>query len=110
VRNAFLQRSTIENLTHLKLTIMEVICLQDAAFYSLIEEVVLRIKEKQNLVSDRWVSREEAMLKLRISSITTLQKLRDTGAIRFSNPAKKLILYDVDSINSYLEKHAKNTF
>jgi hypothetical protein len=89
---------------------MEVICLQDTAFYSLIEEVVLRIKEKQNIVSDRWISREECMSKLRISSLTTLQKLRDTGAIRFSNPAKKLILYDQISINEYLEKHAKNTF
>jgi hypothetical protein len=89
---------------------MNVVCLEEPAFYSLIEEVVLRIKEKQNIVSDRWVSGEEAMLKLRISSKTTLQKLRDTGAIRFSNPAKKLILYDTESINNYLEKHAKNTF
>jgi hypothetical protein len=89
---------------------MNVVCLEEPAFYSLIEEVVLRIKEKQNIVADRWISGEEAMLKLRISSKSTLQKLRDTGAIRFSNPAKKLILYDTESINNYLEKHAKNTF
>ncbi len=89
---------------------MNVVCLEEPALYALIEEVVLRIKEKQNIVSDRWVSSEEAMSKLRISSKTTLQKLRDTGAIRFTNPAKKWILYDTESINNYLEKHAKNTF
>jgi Helix-turn-helix domain len=110
VRNAFLQRRSIKNLTHLKLTTMDVICLHDLAFFSLVETVVKRIKETENIQTDKWLSCEEAMQKLRISSKTTLQKLRDTGAIRFSNPAKKIILYDVDSINSYLEKHAKNTF
>lgn len=89
---------------------MEIICLQDQALFFLIETVVKRIKETENIKTDKWLSSEECMQKLRISSKTTLQKLRDTGAIRFSNPAKKLILYDVDSINSYLEKHAKNTF
>ena len=44
------------------------------------------------------------MQRLRISSKTTLQKLRDTGAIRFSQPAKKYIVYDTESINEYLEK------
>ena len=83
---------------------MEVICLEDEAFYALFEQVVQRIKE------DKWISPEEAMQKLRITSKTTLQKLRDEGKIRFSQPEKKLILYDIDSIYLYLEKHAKNTF
>lgn len=89
---------------------MNVICLQDEAFYALINEVVLRINEKQNIKEDKWLSSEEAMQKLRISSKTTLQKLRDEGKIRFSQPEKKLILYDADSINAYIEKHAKETF
>jgi len=89
---------------------MEVICLEDVAFYSLIEQVVLRIKEKQGIKEDKWISSEEAMKKLRISSKTTLQKLRDTGAIRFSQPEKKLILYDLQSIYEYLEKHVRETF
>ena len=88
---------------------MEVICLQDQAFYLLIEEVIERIKEKQNITGDKWISGEEAMAKLRITSKTTLQKLRDEGKIRFSQPERKLILYDLDSINKYIEKHAKNT-
>jgi len=89
---------------------MEVICLQDEAFYALIERVVSRIKEKQNIASDKWISGEEAMKILRITSKTTLQKLRDEGKIRFSQPEKKIILYDMDSINQYLNQHAHKTF
>lgn len=89
---------------------MEVICLQDQAFYELIEQVVKRVKENNGIKEDKWISPEEAMQKLRISSKTTLQKLRDEGKIRFSQPEKKLILYDIDSINTYLEKHVKETF
>ena len=89
---------------------MEVICLENEAFYALIEQVIKRLKEKQNIKEDKWISDEEAMVKLRIKSKTTLQKLRDEGLIRFSQPAKKIILYDTDSINDYLNKHAKETF
>ncbi len=89
---------------------MEVICLQDEAFYSLIEDVVERLKEKNNITEDKWISGDEAMKKLRITSRTTLQKLRDTGSIRFSQPEKRIILYDIDSIYAYLEKHTKETF
>ena len=89
---------------------MEVICLQDQAFYALVEEVVERVKEKNGIKGDKWISGEEAMQKLRITSKTTLQKLRDEGKIRFSQPEKKLILYDVDSLYEYLEKHVKETF
>lgn len=89
---------------------MNVICLQDDAFYALIDEVVARIRETQSRQQDRWISPEEAMKMLRISSKTTLQKMRDEGKIRFSQPEKKIILYDVDSIYQYLNKHAKDTF
>lgn len=89
---------------------MNVICLEDEAFYSLIEEVVDRIKEKHNIIQDKWVSTERAMELLNIKSKTTLQNLRDTGAIVFTQPQKKIILYDSDSILDYLEKHSKNTF
>ena len=89
---------------------MEVICLEDEAFYALVEEVVQRIKEKQNIKEDKWLSPSEAMEKLRIKSKTTLQRLRDEGRIRFSQPDKKIILYDADSINEFLNKHSKETF
>lgn len=89
---------------------MQVICLQEDAFYALVNEVVARVKERQGIKKDKWISPEEGMAKLRIKSKTTLQRLRDEGKIRFSQPEKKLILYDVESIYEYIEKHVKETF
>jgi hypothetical protein len=89
---------------------MEVICLEDEAFYALVDQVFQRIKDKQSIKEDKWISGEEAMNKLRITSKTTLQKLRDEGKIRFSQPEKKHIVYDLSSIYEYLEKHAKETY
>jgi len=89
---------------------MEVICLETEAFYSLINEVVERIREKEKITLDKWIDNDEAMRLLNIKSKTTLQQLRDEGKIRYTQPQKKIILYDRDSINSYLDKHAQNTF
>lgn len=89
---------------------MQVICLEETAFYSLVEKVVDQLKDKFSIKQDKWVSGEEAMTLMRIKSKTTLQKLRDEGSIRFSQPEKKIILYDVDSINDYLSQHTKDTF
>ncbi len=81
---------------------MQVICLQDDAFYALVEEVVKRIKDTNKIIEDRWISPEEAMTKLRIKSKTTLQKLRDEGRIRFTQPDRKIILYGVHFKLSHL--------
>nr|WP_299073030.1 helix-turn-helix domain-containing protein [uncultured Allomuricauda sp.] len=90
---------------------MEVICLETKAFYDLVDKVVKQMKgvEGSN-IQDKWVSEKEAMRLLRVTSKTTISQLRNNGDIRFSQPRKKIILYDTDSINEYLEKHAKNTF
>lgn len=89
---------------------MEVICLQDEAFYQLVEDVVDRIKKKQNITEDKWVSPERAMEILNVKSKTTLQKLRDEGSITFTQPQKKIILYEYDSIMDYLNKYKKSSF
>ena len=89
---------------------MEVICLQDEAFYQLIEEVVERLREKRNITQDKWISPERAMEILNIKSKTTLQKLRDEGSITFNQPQKKIILYDYDSLLEYLKSHSKTSF
>ncbi|PTX58584.1 helix-turn-helix protein [Kordia periserrulae] len=90
---------------------MEVICLEDKAFYALVEEVVDRIKEQSPTPHlDRWISGDEAMQMLRITSKTTLSVLRNNGKIRYSQPQRKIILYDRLSIEEYLEKNAKDTF
>jgi len=89
---------------------MEVIILETEAFYSLIEEVVKRLKDNDADSQDKWIQTPESMKLLGIKSKTTLQKLRDQGRIRFAQPQKKIILYDRDSIMEYLDRHAKEIF
>lgn len=89
---------------------MQVICLEEAAFYALVEQVVARLKEAHGEEKEKWISDQQAMQLLNIKSKTTLQKLRDEGKIRFSQPQKKIILYDRDSIDTYLQQNARNTF
>lgn len=89
---------------------MEVICLQDEAFYQLIEEVIGRLKIEQNVTQDKWIRPERAMEILNIKSKTTLQNLRDSGNIVFTQPQKKIILYDFDSIMKYLDDNKKERF
>jgi len=90
---------------------MNVIVLEEAAFYELYNRLVSDIKKQLGAKHrDKWIDGEEAMQMLRIKSKTTLQKLRDEGKIRFSQPEPRIILYDTDSIDAYLEKHVKETF
>lgn len=95
---------------HFQFYSLEVICLEDAALYALVEQVYTKLKETHGVIKEKWISDDEAMQLLNIKSKTTLQNLRDEGKIRFSHPQKKIILYDRDSIKEYLEKHARNTF
>jgi len=90
---------------------MNVICIEETAFYTLMDGVIKYVKsEMEPVTPDKWIGKKEAMKLLRIKSPTTLQKLRDEGRIRFSQPQKKHIVYDRDSINKYLEGHAKEPF
>ena len=89
---------------------MQVICLEEPAFYALVDQVVSYIKTKHDVKEDKWISAEEAMKLLHITSKTTLQKFRDEGRIRFFQADRKIILYDRDSINEYLERNTKQSF
>lgn len=89
---------------------MEVVCLQEEAFYKLFDKVIEHLNQKLQDQPRQWIDGVEAMDMLNISSKTTLQKLRDTGKIRFSQPQPRIILYDRHSINEYIESHAKDTF
>ena len=88
---------------------MEVVCLETKAFYELIDEVVERMM-KEHKQESKWVSGEEAMDILKISSKTTLHKLKNEGHLKFSQPMKRLIVYERQSIMDYLEKHSHDTF
>jgi hypothetical protein len=88
---------------------MEVICLESQAFYHLVKEVVNRIKAEQNITEDPWITGEEVQKILGIKSKTTLQKYRDEGKIKFSQPSKKLILYERVSVMKFLQNHSHDT-
>ena len=64
---------------------MQVICLDEPAYFALIDKVMEYVRQTHNVKEDKWMSGEEAMKKLRITSKTTLQKLRDEGKIRFAH-------------------------
>ena len=88
---------------------MEVIIIDSEALQLLIDKVVMRLKE-QFKEEEKWIGEESCMNLLQIKSKTSLLKLRQSGAIRFSQPQKKIIVYDKSSINEYLEKHVKEKF
>lgn len=88
---------------------MNVITIEQEAFYELINKVAEQVKAMAN-VQDKWIDGEEAMRLLRITSRTTLQKLRDEGRIRYSQPMTKIILYERESILAYIEKHTVEPF
>jgi len=90
---------------------MNVICIEEKAFYTLMDRVIKYVRAGMSpVITDKWIGKKEAMQLLRIKSSTTLQKLRDEGKIRFSQPERKHIVYDRDSINDYLEAHAREPF
>lgn len=89
---------------------LEIICIESAAFFKLLDEVIKHLKPNGSQTTDKWISGPEAMRMLRIKSKATLQKMRDEGVIRFSHPEKRIILYDVESINAYLEDFVYETF
>ena len=89
---------------------MNVITIEETAFYTLLDQVINKVGGKYPKAQDKWISGEEAMNILRITSKTTLQKYRDQGKIRFSQPEKKHILYDRDSIEDFLNRNSKDTF
>jgi len=55
------------------------------------------MKERENAKEEKWILVEDALKLLGIGK-TTLQKLRNEGKIIFSQPSRKVILYDIQSI------------
>lgn len=88
---------------------MEVICFQEKAFYEILDHVYERFMQKEKRTEFKWIAPDEAMNLLNVKK-TKLQELRTQGRIRYTQPDRKIILYDRDSINQYLEDNAKDTF
>lgn len=88
---------------------LEVICLETDAFYDLVDKVVDKMMAERKEQAE-WLSVDEAMNLLKITSRTTLQKLKNEGHVKFTQPMKKLTLFSRKSILAYLEKHSKESF
>lgn len=90
--------------------VVKIISLEDEAFYELLNIVGEYMKGIFNSHQERWINDKEAMSILNIRSKTTLQKIRDQGLIRFSQPEKKIILYDRHSILEYIERNVRDVY
>jgi Mn-dependent DtxR family transcriptional regulator len=88
----------------------QVICLGTKEFEELISRMSEYIKTIHNVHENDYISTDEAMRILGISSYTTIAKLRSQGHIAFTQPIHKIILYSRKSIYEYLNKHKRNTF
>ena len=89
---------------------LNIICLETKAFYALVDEVIRHVRQATPKHQERWIDDKDAMALLGVKSKTTLQKYRDEGLIRFSQPTRKTILYDRNSIMEFIEDNAKNPF
>lgn len=86
---------------------MQVICLEEEAFYTLLEKSIEYLESKRPNTSRKWIGEVEAVAMLNGISKSTLQRMRNNGDIGYTQPSRKIILYDRDSIEKYLDKHAK---
>lgn len=89
---------------------MKVICIEEEAFFQLVEKTIERLNQDKVPSPAKWIGEAEAMNILHIKSKTTLQRLRDEGKIRFSQPIHKVILYDRESLIGFIEDHVHETF
>lgn len=88
---------------------MEVIVLDSEAYKQLKKEILNEFENSlqkflnsDNQLQNDWISLTEAQKLLPLKSKTSWQKLRDDGAIKFSQVGRK-ILYSRRSILKYLE-------
>lgn len=86
-----------------------IIALSKEDLKELIQELVTQIREQKPNATFRWIDAEEAQKRLGIKR-TALYELRAKGAITYSQPNRKVILYDSESIDQYLLLHRKNSF
>ena len=88
---------------------MKVIIFEKDSYWKHIHEVVKRVKETQK-EEKKWIDELEAMELLGIKSKSEMWKMRSQGKIRYSQPSRKIIKYDRQSILKFLEDNVKNEF
>ena len=82
------------------------ICLENPLLKNLVKALAEELSTNQNEEED-WITTEEAMSILKISSKTTLKKYRDQNDIKYSAPiGSKHILYSKSSLLKFIEDKA----
>lgn len=89
---------------------MQVICLEEEAFYTLLDKSIEYLESKRENSTRKWIGEADAVAMLDGVSKSTLQRMRNNGDIGYTQPSRKIILYDRESINQYLDKNAKKPF
>lgn len=89
---------------------MDIIGIETATYERTIKEIENFLDSVQTLIQEtsqkqksEWLDNQEVCLLLKISP-RTLQNLRDTGQISYSQLERK-IYYKKEDINKYIEKH-----
>jgi hypothetical protein len=73
---------------------MNIIYIEDNAFYALVETVIEQLKEKATQKEDKWLSGPEGMNLLRIKSKTMPQKLHEERKIHASQPERRIVVLE----------------
>lgn len=89
---------------------MDIIGIETATYEKTIKEIESFLDSIHTLIQDtslkqksEWLDNQEVCLLLKISP-RSLQNLRDTGQIAYSQLEKK-VYYKKDDIHKYIEKH-----
>lgn len=89
----------------------EIITIRSEALLEIVRQAIAFVQENGLADSeDKWVSAERAKEILHISSNSYLCYLRSHGLIEYSQPAKKLIVYNRLSLLEYLENSKQSKF
>jgi Helix-turn-helix domain len=87
---------------------MEKFVLTKSELIELVQEVIVVLRPRST--QKKWISEKEVMAILGVTSKTTIQRLRDEGRIVYSQPMKRVIIYDRDSIIQLIKSHIKEKF
>ena len=87
----------------------KMIVLDEQALQKIIDTILEEYREKIGAFEHKWINEAQAKALLGVRSKSTMQKLRDTDAIVYSQPMHKVVLYDRNSILEYLEAHSNRS-
>ena len=85
----------------------QILIMQKSDLEKLLEELVSKLEKAPE---KRWILEEEAMSMLGVRSKSFMWSLRSTGKLTVSQPSRKILLYDIESIKNLIESNIKKSF